>query len=93
MLMTVSGSHIDITLVSASTGWIFIIFIVMSGWFLLASAIVQNQRKIKLLNWIKKDSVNLLKKSLLEIFFFLCSDLNAFIFHGKTMQNIHKIWV
>ena len=50
MLMTVSGSHIDITLVSASTGWIFIIFTVMSGRFLLASAIVQNQRKIKLLN-------------------------------------------
>ena len=72
MLMTVSGSHIDITLVSASTGWIFIIFIVMSGRFLLASAIVQNQRKIKLLNWIEKDSVNLLKKSLLKTFFLFC---------------------
>ena len=30
--------------------YIFAIFIVMSGWFLLASSIVQSQRKIKLLN-------------------------------------------
>ena len=30
--------------------YIFTIFIVMSGWFLLASAIVQSQRKIKLVN-------------------------------------------
>ena len=44
------GCRIDITLVFASTGYIFTIFIVMSGWFLLASAIVQYQHKIKLLN-------------------------------------------
>ena len=50
MPMVVYGCHIDITLVSASTWYIFTIFIVMSGWFLLASAIVQYQRKIKLLN-------------------------------------------
>ena len=37
-------------LVSACTGYIFTIFIVMSGWFLLASAIVQYQSKIKLSN-------------------------------------------
>ena len=30
--------------------YIFTIFIMMSGWFLLASAIVQSQRKIKLVN-------------------------------------------
>ena len=30
--------------------YIFITFIVMSGWFLLTSAIVQSQRKIKLGN-------------------------------------------
>ena len=29
---------------------IFTIFIVMSGWFLLASAIVQSQRKMELVN-------------------------------------------
>ena len=34
MLMTVYGYHIGITLVSASTGSIFTIVIVMSGWFL-----------------------------------------------------------
>ena len=45
--------HIDMTLVSASKRYIFAIFVVMSGWFLLASAIVQYQRKIKLLNQIK----------------------------------------
>ena len=40
----------DITLVSASTGYVFAMFIVMSGWFLLASAIAQYQFEIKLLN-------------------------------------------
>ena len=30
--------------------YIFAIFIVMSGWFLLASSTVQSQRKIKLVN-------------------------------------------
>ena len=50
MLMAVYVGHIGITLVPASTGQIFAIFIVMSGWFLLASAIAQYQRKIKLLN-------------------------------------------
>ena len=33
-------------------------FIVMSGWFLLASAIVQYQRKIKLLNYKKKIKIS-----------------------------------
>ena len=49
MLMAACGCHIEIKLVTASTGYIFTVFIVMSGWFLLASAIVQYQRKIKLL--------------------------------------------
>ena len=43
MLMTVYGYHIGITLVSASTGSIFTIVIVMSGWFLWASAIIRYQ--------------------------------------------------
>ena len=30
--------------------YIFTIFIVMSGWFLLAAAIVQSQRKMELVN-------------------------------------------
>ena len=47
---TTYGCPIDITLVSPSTGYIFTIFIVMSGWFLLASAIVLYESKIKLLN-------------------------------------------
>ena len=47
---TAYGCRIDITLVSASIGHIFTIFIVTSGWFLLASAVVQYQRKIKLSN-------------------------------------------
>ena len=40
----------DITLVYASTGYFFTMFIVMSGWFLLASAIAQYQFEIELLN-------------------------------------------
>ena len=47
---TAYGCCVDVTLVSASTGYIFTIFIVMMCWFLLASAIVPYQRKIKLLN-------------------------------------------
>ena len=47
---TAYGSCIDIALVTASTGQILIIFVVMSSRILLASAIVQYQRKIKLLN-------------------------------------------
>ena len=50
MLMAVYPYCIDITLVSASTGYIFTIFIVMGGLFSLTSAIVQYIRKIKLLN-------------------------------------------
>ena len=38
--VTPYGCRFDITLASTSTGYIFTIFIVMSGWFLLASAIV-----------------------------------------------------
>ena len=45
--------RIEIKLVTASTGYIFTVFIAMSGWFLLASTIAQYQRKIKLLNQIK----------------------------------------
>ena len=48
------GCRTDITLVSASTAYIFTIFIVMSGWFLIDSAIVQYHRKKKLLNFKKK---------------------------------------
>ena len=54
MLMAPYVCRIDITLVSASTGYFFTIFIVMSGWFLLASAIVHYQFEIKLLNLKKK---------------------------------------
>ena len=54
MLMAACGCCIEIKLVAASTGYIFTLFIVMSGWFLLASAIVQYQRKIKLLNKYKR---------------------------------------
>ena len=50
MPMVVCGCHTEIKLVTASTGYIFTVLIVISGWFLLASAIVQYQRKIKLLN-------------------------------------------
>ena len=50
MLMAACGCRIEIKLVTASTGYSFTVFIVMSGWFLLASAMVQYQRKIKLLN-------------------------------------------
>ena len=50
MFMAACGCRIEIKLVTASTGYIFTVFIVMSGWFLLASAIVQYQLKIKLLN-------------------------------------------
>ena len=50
MLMAACGCRIGIKLVAASTGYIFTVFFVMSGWLLLASAIVQYQRKIKLLN-------------------------------------------
>ena len=45
---TAYGCRIDITLVSASKGYIFAIFIVVSGWILLALAIVQYQRKKKI---------------------------------------------
>ena len=48
------GCRTGITLVSASTAYIFTIFIVMSGWFLIDSAIVQYHRKKKLLNFKKK---------------------------------------
>ena len=44
------GCRIDTAFVSASKGYIFTIFAVTSGWFLLVSAIVQYQRKNKLLN-------------------------------------------
>ena len=46
MLMAACGCHIEIKLVTASAGYIFTVFIVMTGWFLLASAIVQYQRKV-----------------------------------------------
>ena len=49
-LMAACGCRIEIKLVTASTGYIFTVFIVMSGWFLLASATEQYQRKIKLLS-------------------------------------------
>ena len=39
------------SLVYAFKGYIFTIFIWMSGWLLLAAAIVQYQHKIKLLNF------------------------------------------
>ena len=50
MLMAACGCRIKIKSVTASTGYIFTVFIMVGGWFLLASAIVQYQRKIKLLN-------------------------------------------
>ena len=50
MLMAACGCRIKIKLVAASTGYIFTVFIMMNGWYLLASAIVQCQRKIMLLN-------------------------------------------
>ena len=48
--MAAYGCRIDTALVSASTWYIFTIFIVMSGIFLLASAIAQDQCKWKLIN-------------------------------------------
>ena len=47
------GCHIDTTLVFASTRCLFTIFIVMSGLFLLVSAIVRYQHKINLFNLMK----------------------------------------
>ena len=56
MLMASCGCRIEIKLVTASTGYIFTVFIVMSGWFLLASPTVQYQRTIKLLKLKNENS-------------------------------------
>ena len=58
-LISACGCRIEIKLLTASTGNTFTVFIEMSGWLLLASAIVQYQRKIKLLNLKKKISLRL----------------------------------
>ena len=59
------GCRTGITLVSASTAYIFTIFIVMSGWFLIDSAIVQYHRKKKVIEFKKKNQINTCKLSYL----------------------------